>query len=108
MATHSTKDHAHGAAAHGHMHTKLYLVTALILCVLTALEVALYESSFRANTLFIPLLIVMSAVKFALVVALYMHLKFDDKLFTQLFTGPLIIAGCTLVALLFLFGQVAL
>lgn len=108
MANHTTKDHAHGAAAHGHMHTKLYLVTALILTLITAAEVWMYESPVQQMAIFIPALIVMSAVKFALVVMLYMHLKYDDKLFTQLFTGPLIIAGCTLVALLFLFGQVAL
>jgi len=47
----------------------------------------------------------MSAVKFAIVVMFYMHLKYDHKLFRALFTGPLIIAATTLIALLFLFGQ---
>ena len=47
----------------------------------------------------------MSAVKFAIVVAFYMHLKYDHKLFRALFTGPLFIAASTLLALLFLFGQ---
>ena len=37
-----------------------------------------------------------------------MHLKYDHKLFKALFTGPLIIAALTLVALLFLFGQLAI
>jgi cytochrome c oxidase subunit 4 len=32
-----------------------------------------------------------------------MHLKYDHKLFRALFTGPLIIAVVTLLALLFLF-----
>jgi cytochrome c oxidase subunit 4 len=44
-------------------------------------------------------------VKFAIVVLFYMHLKYDHKLFKALFTGPLIIAMCTLIALLFLFGK---
>ena len=37
----------------------------------------------------------MSAVKFAIVVLFYMHLKYDHKLFKALFTGPLmqLIAG---------------
>jgi len=47
----------------------------------------------------------MSALKFAIVVMFYMHLKYDHKLFRVLFTGPLLIAASILVALLFLFGH---
>jgi cytochrome c oxidase subunit 4 len=47
----------------------------------------------------------MSAVKFGIVVAFYMHLKYDHKLFRALFIGPLIIAGGTLTALMFLFHK---
>jgi cytochrome c oxidase subunit 4 len=47
----------------------------------------------------------MSAAKFAIVVAFYMHLKYDHKLFRALFIGPLIIAISTVIALLFLFGK---
>jgi cytochrome c oxidase subunit IV len=36
-----------------------------------------------------------------------MHLKFDHKIFKALFSGPLIIAGATVVALLFLFRQLS-
>jgi len=50
----------------------------------------------------------MSGVKFAIVVAFYMHLKYDHKLFRALFTGPLIIAILTLIVLLFLFGHLAI
>ena len=35
-----------------------------------------------------------------------MHLKYDHKLFRALFTGPLIIAMSTLIALLFLLAKV--
>jgi len=35
----------------------------------------------------------------------YMHLKYDHKIFRVLFTGPLAIAGITLVALMFLFNH---
>ena len=59
------------------------------------------------SSLFVPVLLIMSAVKFAIVVLFYMHLKYDHKLFRALFTGPLIIAMSTLVALLFLFGKFA-
>jgi cytochrome c oxidase subunit 4 len=37
-----------------------------------------------------------------------MHLKYDHRLFRVLFTGPLIIAMGTIVALLFLFHQLSL
>ena len=42
-----------------------------------------------------PSLLIMSAVKFAIVVMFYMHLRYDHKLFRVLFTGPLIIAAIT-------------
>ena len=45
---------------------------------------------------------------FAIVVLFYMHLKYDHKLFKALFTGPLIIAGCTALALLALFSHLAI
>ena len=35
----------------------------------------------------------------------YMHLKYDHRLFRVLFTGPLLIAGLALIALMFLFGH---
>ena len=53
------------------------------------------------------MLLIMSAVKFITVVMFYMHLKYDHKLFRVLFTGPLFIAALTLLALMFLFGQLA-
>jgi cytochrome c oxidase subunit 4 len=50
----------------------------------------------------------MSAVKFYIVVMYYMHLKYDNKLFRALFTGPLIVAGLTLIGLMFLFSKLVL
>jgi cytochrome c oxidase subunit 4 len=68
---------------------------------------AYYIPSFVASAAFVPILLIMSALKFAIVVAFYMHLKYDHKLFRALFTGPLIIAMATLISLLFLFGKFA-
>jgi cytochrome c oxidase subunit 4 len=47
-------------------------------------------------------------VKFATVVLFYMHLRYDHKLFRALFTGPFIIAGITLIGLMFLFGKLSI
>jgi cytochrome c oxidase subunit 4 len=64
-----------------------------------------YYTPFKSSPLFAPVLLVMSAVKFAIVVLFYMHLKYDHKLFKALFTGPLIIAMSTLLALMLIFGK---
>ena len=96
--------------AMGEMHPtwKQYKWVALILTVITILEVwGYYIPSFVASPVFVPALLIMSAVKFAIVVLFYMHLRYDHKLFKSLFTGPLIIAMSTIVALLFLFGKFA-
>ena len=60
-----------------------------------------------AKGLFITLLIVMSAVKFFTVVALYMHLKYDHRIFRAFFIGPFIVAAGTMMGLMFLFGKLA-
>lgn len=91
---------------HEHPTWKQYKWVALILTVITVVEVwAYYIPSFVASPVFVPALLIMSAVKFAIVVMFYMHLKYDHKLFRALFIGPLIIAAGTLLALMFLFGK---
>ena len=91
---------------HEHPNWGTYKWVALILTVITVIEVWIYYvPSFVASRLFIPVLLIMSAVKFAIVVMFYMHLKYDHKLFKALFTGPLMIAMATLISLMFLFGK---
>jgi caa(3)-type oxidase subunit IV len=99
-------------AEHAHPTGGTYVKIAVILFVLTALEVLAYEVAHRptaplhavlAQTL-IPVLIVLSAAKFALVAMFYMHLKGDGKLLTSLFVFPIIIAAVIIVALIILMG----
>jgi cytochrome c oxidase subunit 4 len=91
---------------HHHPGWSTYWKVALILTLITVAEVwAYYVPSFVASRAFVPSLLAMSALKFAIVVMFYMHLKYDHKLFRALFTGPLLIAALTLISLLFLFGQ---
>jgi cytochrome c oxidase subunit IV len=96
---------------HAHPTAGLYFKVGLVLFVLTALEVGLYEvtygknaSSFAATIkpLFVPILLLLSAAKFALVAMFYMHLKQDHKLFSGVFVFPLIIAAFIIVALIIL------
>jgi cytochrome c oxidase subunit 4 len=96
--------HAMGEV-HEHPSWKQYKWVALILTLITVVEVWVYYTPFRQSPLFAPTLLIMSAVKFATVVAFYMHLKYDHKLFRALFIGPLLIAMSTLTALLFLFSK---
>jgi heme/copper-type cytochrome/quinol oxidase subunit 4 len=51
---------------------------------------------------FVPLLLLLSAAKFALVAMFYMHLKQDHKLFTGVFVFPLIIATVVIASLIIL------
>jgi cytochrome c oxidase subunit 4 len=103
----SPTDHASMGEVHEHPTWKQYKWVALILTVITIVEVWVYYiPAFVATSLFIPSLLIMSAAKFAIVVMFYMHLKYDHKLFRALFTGPLIIAIITLIVLLLLFGQI--
>ena len=109
--SHGAPGGAHAAAhdAHAHPTWKQYKWVALILTLITVVEVWVYYiPAFVATKLFVPSLLIMSAVKFAIVVLFYMHLKYDARLFRALFTGPLIIAVVTLISLMFLFGHIAI
>jgi cytochrome c oxidase subunit 4 len=106
--SHDTQ-HADKHAAHAHPTGATYLKIFVILTLITIVEVwAYYIPALVASPMFNPALIIMSAVKFAIVVAFYMHLKYDHKLFKWLFSGPLLIAASTIVVLLFLFKQLSL
>jgi cytochrome c oxidase subunit 4 len=63
-----------------------YVRIALILALLTALEVSTYYFEFgRAG---IPLLIGLMIIKFIMVASFFMHLRYDTKLFGRfLYTG---------------------
>ncbi|MCA0375170.1 MAG: cytochrome C oxidase subunit IV family protein [Gemmatimonadetes bacterium] len=107
-------DHAH-AAAHAGAHEEhhpgfsTYWKVALVLTIITVVEVAAYYiPALVASPIFVPALLAMSAVKFYIVVAYYMHLKYDHKLFRALFSGPLMVAALTLIGLLFLFSKLVL
>jgi cytochrome c oxidase subunit 4 len=111
MATEHAHGNDHGAAdAHHGPTTKTYIIVAIVLTVITAIEVWIYYiPAIRDNTaVFVPTLLVLSAVKFFTVVGFYMHLKYDHRIFRVLFGGPFLIAIGTIIALLFLFGKAVL
>ena len=73
-----------------HKSTGYYVVVALILAGLTALETSTYWVDF--GPLFMPALLIMMTIKFFMVVLLFMHLKFDNRLFGVLFYAGLFLA----------------
>ena len=96
---------------HSHPRAVVYAKVGLILFVLTALEVGLYEITYGEHAgafagdikpFFVPMLLLMSAAKFALVAMFYMHLRQDSKLFTGIFVFPLTIAAIVIVGLMLL------
>jgi len=96
---------------HSHPSASVYFKVGLVLFVLTALEVGLYEITYGEHAsslaptikpLFVPLLLLLSAAKFALVAMFYMHLKQDSKLFSGIFVFPLTIAAVIIVGLMLL------
>ena len=104
-----TGGHAHHPDEKPHPTWKQYKWVALILFIITVVEVwAYYIPALVASRAFVPALLIMPIAKFVIVVMFYMHLKYDAKLFRALFVGPLMIAVITVIALLFLFGQISL
>ncbi len=78
-----------------------YIVIAVWLAVLTAVEVALsYVELWDLN---VPLLLILMVVKFGIVAAYFMHLKLDNRLLTQLFVAGLVLAVSVYLAVLLAF-----
>ena len=70
-----------------------YIKIAIILAVLTAIEVGMYFLEGRASNavLYIGLTVLM-VVKFFMVVAYFMHLKYDTPWFRRIFVAGLVLA----------------
>jgi cytochrome c oxidase subunit IV len=86
----------------GHPTWRTYVVVGFILTAITGLEVALFYIPSAAGIL-VPALLTLSAIKFAIVVLFYMHLKFDDRLFSRVFVAPLFLAALVVIGMIILF-----
>ena len=96
-----------GEHAPPHPTAGVYLRVAAVLIILTVIEVGVfYVPAF--HPVLVPTLLILSALKFTLVVMFYMHLKMDSRFFTFLFGGPLLLALVMTMGLMFLFGAFAL
>lgn len=100
------------AETHSHPQPRQYVIIALVLGALTAAEVALFylEEGVEAvgQSLTVPALLILSALKFYLVVALYMHLRFEKRLLSRFFTAGAVLAGALYLVTLASLGAVVL
>jgi len=90
--------HVEDGQKHG-MTDKEYVVVALTLSLMTAAEVTLTYMSLP-GWFFLTCLFTLMVLKFTTVVSRFMHLKFDNKIFSWLFYSGLILAVCVYAAAL--------
>ncbi len=87
--------------SHAHKSNSFYVKVAIALAIVTGVEVGLYYLDL--GKLFLPTLLVLMVVKFVTVVSLFMHLKFDNKIFSWLFYSGLFLAVFVYLAALMTF-----
>ena len=81
-----------------HPSPRKYVNVAIILALVTAVEVAIYYVTALGDVL-VPILMVLAVVKFVMVGLYFMHLKFDSHTFRRFFVTGIVLA-------LFVFGVV--
>jgi cytochrome c oxidase subunit IV len=87
---------------HAHPSDAQYILIALGLAFLTAVEVAVYY--LHSDSATIGVLLVLMVLKFAVVVGFFMHLRFDSRVLRRLFLGGLTLAVSVYTIVLFAFG----
>ena len=91
---------------HSHPTNKFYIIIGAALIGLTVLEIfgyVLEENGTFAPGVAAVVILVLSAAKFLMVVAYYMHLKFDHKLFTGIFVFPALLGTLVIGSMILLF-----
>jgi len=85
-----------------HLSVKQYLKIGLLLTVITIVE--LIASYIELGALLVPILLILSAIKFVIVVAFFMHLRFDNRVFTIVFFAGFVLAVVIAIILLLVFA----
>jgi cytochrome c oxidase subunit 4 len=103
---HHLGSHPDGSPDEGHPGPGVYIVVALVLGVMTAMEISVFYVQGLQSVL-VPILIVLAMAKFALVAMFYMHLHYDHRVFSVLFVFPLLLAVLVVLSLLLLFAHLS-
>ena len=94
--------HSHGHADKAHGTVTLYMVFAVVLCLITYLEwwIFKHRQSIGISQQFMVItLLALSLVKFVMVCGWYMHLRYDHKSLTKLLIGGMFLASATYLVL---------
>ena len=93
-----------------HPSTKQYVQIAIFLAVLTAIEVALFyvDEAVGMDGWDAPLLIVLSFIKFIVVIGWFMHLRFEDSFLARFFSVGFVAAMALYGIMLLAFGAIAI
>jgi len=75
-----------------HPTPKRYVQIAIVLGILTAIEIALYYTEDIVGVFTDPILIILAVGKFIIVVGWFMHLRFESKMVNRFFAGGMILA----------------
>ena len=82
----------HEAHQHKHPSDRNYILVAVLLAAITALEVGTYFLEDPSTTLLVATLFPMMIAKFAIVCGWFMHLRYDNPLFRRVFVFGLVLA----------------
>ena len=104
MSSPSNVHAADGDSHEAHKRQKLFVIIAVVLGIITALEIAVLFMPI-IDPVRIAMLVVFSIIKFALVIFIFMHLRWDRLFCTILFLTGLSLAGGTVTILLKVFGS---
>lgn len=97
-----------GGQAHlargGHPGPRQYVVVAVVLAVVTGLEVALFYMDFLPSAVVVAALLVLMVLKFSVVALWFMHLRFDSPIYKRLFVTGIVLALSVFMIVLLTFG----
>lgn len=95
---------------HAHPSPRQYVQIAILLAVITGIEVALFYIDEAVDMMGwdAPLLIILSLLKFVIVIGWYMHLRYEKSTLSRFFTGGFLLALGVYTAVLATFGVIAL
>ncbi len=102
----ATEEQVHTEAVHERPHPGPgeYIRIAVILAIVTAIEVGAYYVTTLPDSVLVVSLLVMMLVKFALVGLWFMHLRFDSPIFRRLVVGGIILAVAIYTVVLLTLG----
>jgi cytochrome c oxidase subunit 4 len=93
---------------HDHPTPRQYILIAVVLVVITGVEIATSYIDTGHSNLIIVALFVMAAIKFFLVAAWYMHMRTDQAFFRRVFIVGMVGAGIVYGILILVFSSTVL